>query len=208
MTSWLDCCIDVSHWSNCGEEIDWAAVDPAILLVFAKATQGTSYVDPSFAKNKDGALASGRMFVPYHFMDGSDRDDQIDNFWPHLDKGKPFALDWEGRASQTASPEDAEYIGERLSVSVGCRPVGYWGIPGSTPAMPTDPMKNWVRWVPRYPIVGARSIADLPTDRLSMIAAPFWQYTSQGRVAGIKGYVDRTLWNGTEDELDAWYGAP
>ena len=204
MASWLDCCIDVSH--NNGT-VDWANLDPLIALAFIKATQGSGFVDPKFAENKAGALARGLMIVPYHFLDGSEPDGQVANFGQYLEPGMPYALDWEGRASQTAAAGNAEAIGTALAANIGRPPVGYWGIPGSSPADPTPGMGNWTRWIPRYPVQGARDFSNIPADKFGLILAPFWQYTAWGRVTGISGDVDRSVWNGTLDELRAWYGA-
>lgn len=203
---WLDGIIDISHWNNNGNPINWAIVDPAIVLVFAKASQGANSEDKQFVANKTGCLATGRMFVPYHFIDSSDPDAQIANFEQHLESGKPFALDWEGRRSQTAIPEDVEYIGLQIADDMRWAvPIGYWGIPGSTPDEPTDVMKSWTRWVPRYPVTGLRSFADMPEDKQDLIDAPFWQYTAWGTVSGISGTLDRSVWKGTLDELQTWY---
>ena len=211
MPNWLDACIDLSHWNNAGDPIDWSRVDPAIVLVFAKATQGGKR-DPQHANNRAGCYATGRMFIPYDFLDGSSRDAQVAAFRPYLVKGLPFMLDWEGRAAQTASPVDAEYIGKQLEVVAGRPPLGYWGIAGSTPARPTPAMAAWPRFVPRYPVADAGSLTDLSANVLTRMAADdelataaFWQYTSAGKVGGIVGAVDRSVWNGTLGELRAWY---
>lgn len=197
----LDCCIDVSH--NNGA-IDWTKVDPAIVLVFIKATQGSHFRDPMFARNRDGCLTTGRMVVPYHFLDPSDADAQIGNFGPCLTNGQPFALDWEGRG--TAQPEDVEYIGGQIADDMGWPvPVGYWGMPGSAPGEPTALMRSWTRWVPRYRIPAAEFDEVAAAGFADLIAVPFWQYTETGRVAGIPGNVDRSIWRGSLDELKAWY---
>lgn len=203
----LDCVIDVSH--NNGA-IDWTKVDPAIVLVFIKATQGSHFKDPLFARNRDGCLATGRMVVPYHFLDASDADEQIANFETCLKNGQPFALDWEGRAGHTAPPEDVEYIGQQIGDDMGWPvPVGYWGILGSTPGEPTALMGTWTRWVPRYRIAGAKSFDEIEAAGFAgLIQAPFWQYTEAGWVAGIAGNVDRSIWRGSLDELKAWYKGP
>jgi len=201
--TWLDVCIDVSH--NNGA-VDWPNLDPSIALVFLKATQGSGFVDPMFLSNKSGALAKGLMVIPYHFLDGSDPDGQVENFGQFLAVGQPYALDWEGRASQTAAAGDAESIGVALAAKFNRLPVGYWGIPGSSPANPTPIMQGWTQWIPRYPVQDARDFSNIPADKLSLVSAPFWQYTAWGRVTGVAGNVDRSVWNGTLDELQAWFG--
>ena len=57
--------IDVSHHQGA---IDWSQVAGAgTRFAFAKATEGRSYVDPTYATNKAGAALSGVVFGAYHF---------------------------------------------------------------------------------------------------------------------------------------------
>ena len=201
--TWLDCVIDVSH--NNGE-IDWTKVDPAIVLVFIKASQGAHFRDPLFEKNRDGCKATGRMVVPYHFLDNSEADAQIGNFEPCLTEGQPFALDWEGRAAHTAPAEDVEYIGSQIGDDMSwLSPVGYWGLPGSAPGEPTALMQTWTRWVPRYRLLAPSFDEIAAAGYADLVQAPFWQYSSTGRVAGIAGNVDRSIWRGSLDDLKLWY---
>jgi GH25 family lysozyme M1 (1,4-beta-N-acetylmuramidase) len=57
--------IDVSHHQDA---IDWAQVAASgQRFAIAKATEGTSFVDPMYATNKAGAEANGIAFGAYHF---------------------------------------------------------------------------------------------------------------------------------------------
>ena len=57
--------IDVSHWQG---DIHWPAVaDDGVRFAFMKATDGTDYVDPTFASNRARARASGLEVGAYHF---------------------------------------------------------------------------------------------------------------------------------------------
>src|SRR5262249_40760210 len=57
--------IDVSHHNG---TIDWSAVKQAgMKFAFAKATEGTSFVDSQFAANRAGAAAQHIPFGGYHF---------------------------------------------------------------------------------------------------------------------------------------------
>lgn len=202
----LDCVIDVSHSNG---QIDWPSVDPAIVLVFIKASQGSHFHDPMFEKNLAGCLDTGRMVVPYHFLDNSDPDAQIKNFEAHLQQGKPLALDWEGRSAHTAIAEDVEYIGMQIADDMGASQiVGYWGITGSSPGEPTEIMKTWTLWTPRYRLSEAQSFEEVEQAGFGgLVRSLFWQYTEHGRVAGVLGDVDRSIWRGTLDELKAWYNS-
>lgn len=202
----LDCCIDISH--NNGA-IDWAGVDPAITLVMLKATQGIGFVDPMFDRNLAGCRATGRMVIPYHFMDGTDQAAQMHFFLAHVgNRIETLALDWEGRASQTCSAEAVEAAGVALSAAIGRYPLGYWGMPGSTPRPPTEAMQRWPRWVPRYPVRGLATFDDGIAHGIARYAprnALFWQYTQWGEIGGIDGPVDCSVFAGTEEQLRTWY---
>ena len=59
--------IDVSSYQG---SVDWAQVKGAgLVFAFAKATQGTSQVDPEFATNWSGMRAAGLVCGAYHFLD-------------------------------------------------------------------------------------------------------------------------------------------
>ena len=57
--------IDASHWQG---TIDWTQVaGGGKKFVFLKATEGTTYADPTFAGNRSGARAAGVKVGAYHF---------------------------------------------------------------------------------------------------------------------------------------------
>src|SRR5262245_41899661 len=77
--------IDVSHHQDL---IDWPTVAASgKQFVFAKATEGRSFVDPMYAINKAGAEAAGLLFGAYHFAQpGAQANDPIveaDHFVDH-----------------------------------------------------------------------------------------------------------------------------
>ena len=57
--------IDASHWQGA---INWTRVAGASKkFVYLKTTEGTTYVDPTFASNRSGARAAGIKVGAYHF---------------------------------------------------------------------------------------------------------------------------------------------
>ncbi|HLY85170.1 MAG TPA: GH25 family lysozyme [Gaiellaceae bacterium] len=57
--------LDVSTWNG---TIQWAKVAGAgYTFVFGKATEGTSYSDPTYATNRNGSETAGLAFGAYHF---------------------------------------------------------------------------------------------------------------------------------------------
>lgn len=192
--------------------IDWPAVYASgVRIVMVKCTEGATFTSPTYDAQLRGAVRAGIKVVPYHFIRPGSADAQVNRFraTAGLSKNQPFALDWEGRASQTATPQIAEAIGTQLAAITGRRPLGYWGIHGSTPALPTAAMLTWDRWVPRYPKQGAASWADLPEvarDVAHWESPLFAQYTRWGKVPGIRGSMDRSVFFGNSaDDALAWY---
>ncbi|MCW5953083.1 MAG: lysozyme, partial [Propionibacteriaceae bacterium] len=58
--------VDVSRYQG---EIDWPVLAAqGIEFAFIKATEGSSYVDPRFAANLEGASAAGLRAGAYHFF--------------------------------------------------------------------------------------------------------------------------------------------
>lgn len=204
--------IDVSHHNGA---IDWPAVAGAgVALAFIKATQGTRFVDPRFHRNSGGAARAGILVVPYHFLDAADPDGQAAHFLDvaELGQGQPGMIDWE-----TATPTNAIVaFGAALARCTGRDPVAYYGyaqLPEADPAL-----SAWPLMLPAYP--GGNRPGDYPKlvsrpPRLPPGRPPGWhngqrpydfhQYTPAGRIDGIAGPVDRSIWVGTLAELKAWY---
>lgn len=194
--------------------IDWPAVYASgIRIAMIKATEGASFVNPCLDQQFWGATDAGVKPIPYHFLRPVSAQIQAQNFINAVRpaKGDAIGLDWEGRASQTCTPALAEAMGLYLGNITGRKPLGYWGIIGSTPAVPTAAMMTWDRWVPRYPRNGAKSWEDIPAviQRAYESEWPnalFAQYTMWGQVPGIRGSVDRSVFfANTIDEAIAWY---
>src|SRR5882672_4847766 len=58
--------VDVSHWNTI---TDWTALASAgIGGVIHKVTEGTTYVDPTYAPRRQQALAAGLVWGGYHFL--------------------------------------------------------------------------------------------------------------------------------------------
>jgi lysozyme len=193
----LDVVIDVSDAQG---TIDWPRVAAAgIRVAMVKATQGASFTAHTWAGNRDGATNAGIAVIPYHFMTSDDDPAvQAQHFATvaGLSPGAAYALDWEG--ANTASPAQMDAVGEALAAIAGRNPLGYWGIPGSTPTTPSASMQTWDRWVPRYRVGNIADFTQMPSHFTTPFNPPdqpfkFWQYTAGGAVDGIAGAVDRSV---------------
>ncbi len=204
--------VDVSHHNGA---IDWPAVAGAgIALAFIKATQGVGFVDPTFERNRNAAVAAGILAVPYHFLDTADPDEQAGHFLDVTDlaAAQPAMLDWETAATLSA----VVAIGQAVADLSGRDPVAYYGF-AQLGEVSLD-LSRWPLMLPAYPLGMS------PGDYSSLVQHPprlppgrpsawsggarpydFHQYTPAGRVAGIATPVDRSVWVGTLADLKAWY---
>ena len=189
--------IDVSHHQDV---IDWPAVAAAgQRFVFAKATEGRSFVDPMYAINKAGAEAAGLLFGAYHFAQPDDGPNdpvaEADHFVDHalLGPGNLLpVLDIE-RTGGLSQAEVTEWILrwlDRVTERLGVRPIVYtspngWDVrTGDTTAVAAAGYT--VLWVAHWGVASPR----LPADDWGGNGWTFWQYTSDGSVPGIEGRVD------------------
>jgi lysozyme len=205
----LDSVIDVSDAQN---KIDWHKVAAAgIKVAMIKATEGATFTADTWRTNRDGAKNAGIAVIPYHFLTIADAKAQADHFSSvaGLAKGMPYALDWEGVG--TASPDQVDLIGHTLVELTGRTPLGYWGIPGSTPTKfkggpaipPSDFMETWERWVPRFRVGEIPDFSPMPSQFTTPFGPPhkpsvpgnflFWQYTHAGTIDGISVNTDRSV---------------
>jgi lysozyme len=192
-----DVTIDVSHHQG---NIDWGRVGAAGKRVaMIKATQGSHGIDPMWKTNAASAREAGILVIPYVFLTPDDAASQatlLENV-AQLASGLPAAIDWEGQPHSTATPQQVETIGLAIRDLTRRDPLGYWGL--FPPGTPTAVMKRWPRWIPRYGVNnGSPDHHHEPTEPWL-----FWQYTSQGKVDGIAGPIDASLFAGSEAELKA-----
>lgn len=206
---YFDGVIDVSH--NNGA-IDWPTVaGTGVAFAFIKATQGMSFVDPAFEHNRIGALNAGIGAIPYHFIDDVDPAAQAHHFIVATGLGPdmPAMLDWE-----TSAPTSTLVaIGKEIEFRTGGGPICYYGY--AQLAAPDPDLSRWPLMLPEYPHGTApgdyaRLVTKpprLPPGRDASRPYDFHQYTPAGRIPGIAGPVDRSIWVGTRAELLAWMGS-
>ncbi|MEP6973643.1 MAG: glycoside hydrolase family 25 protein [Actinomycetota bacterium] len=197
--------IDVSHYQNL---IDWTQVAPSgIQFAFAKATEGTGYIDPMYATNRAGAAANGIAFGAYHFarpdLHPSGAITEADHFVdtaqilpgdlrPVLDVERSGSLTQEAMTSWIL-----EWLGEvtaRTGVMpmIYTSPIGWSNRTGDTTAI-ADAGYTML-WVAHWNV-------DAPTVPGNDWAAngwTFWQYSDCGHVPGIMGCVDSDWFNGLD----------
>lgn len=185
--------LDVSHHQG---KIEWAEVPREYRFVYAKATEGVTFTDRSFRRNRDEVKKTGRAFGAYHFyLFGYSGEEQARHFIrtagatdlpPVLDvefSGNPHDIDVDRERAEIAKcialleshyrrrvilyVTDDSY--DRLISGRFTNPVWYRSV--YTPVLRSIP----------YMII--------------------WQYGNRGKVRGIKGPVDLDAFAGDEKEL-------
>jgi lysozyme len=205
----LDAVIDVSHFNG---SPDWTSVSAAgILGVIHKATQGSNWIDPTFAAASTAVPAAGLLWGAYHFGTGDESGSAQAQFF--LDTVKPdantlCAIDFESNPSGTQMTlEDLLDWIETVQNATGRAPVVYGGLSLLFPQIGTAAEPTLAAcplWVAEY--TSAAEPSGLPTQVWSTWT--LWQYTDSGSVGGVTGDVDRSRFNGTAQELTACWAAP
>jgi GH25 family lysozyme M1 (1,4-beta-N-acetylmuramidase) len=198
---------DVSQWQG---TINWNRVAASgIRFVFVKATEGTTFTDPAFARNRDGARSAGLAVGFYHFAD------------PHGSTLRAARHDAAAQAAHFLAvyqprPTDLRPVLD-IEVTDGLSPaqlqawVSTWvntvrGRLHRQPFIYTSPY-FWETYLANNTSIARVSelwLADWTTGSPWLPALnwggrgwAFWQYSDSGHVDGISGRVDRDRLNGS-----------
>ena len=189
--------IDVSHHQGL---IDWSEVaGSGQRFAFAKATEGSTFVDPNYAFNKSEAEMAGVVFGAYHFArpDGATNDAivEADHFVDvaQLEPGNLIpVLDIE-RTGGLSQAQVTQWILDwlnRVTERIGVRPMiytspnGWQTRTGNTTAVAAAGYT--VLWVAHWGV----SAPTVPAGNWNGNGWTFWQHGNCGAVAGIDGCVD------------------
>ena len=203
--------IDVSYW-NAG--IDWPKVRATgQRYVFIKASESTSYKDPTFDDNWLGARSAGLLRGAYHFFRcNADAKKQADTF---IDYVKSFNDDGElqpvldlethdGQRRDKIIPAAKTWL-DRVEAAFDKKPIIYSGryflqdYFSESNGGPPLWAKDHPLWLAQYPnqyVPGMEPV--LPRGWFKWM---FWQYSEKGRINGINANVDLNVFNGTLEEL-------
>lgn len=182
--------------------IDIAAVPCDFVIV--KATQGTAYVNPDYARAVEQARALGKLFGVYHYISGGDPVAEADFFvaqclnW--VGRGV-FALDWE--AEENSAWQDETYLEavvERLIACIGIPPLIYVEESRYGPVRLVADRHNCGMWVAEYASQNATGYQATPWNEGAYECA-IRQYSSTGCLDGWQGNLDLNKFYGSHD---AW----
>lgn len=190
--------IDLSKWQG---DIDWAQVqDAGTKFVFIKATEGGDHFDERFPGNWAQAKAYGIPHGAYHFVYWCrSAEEQARWFVQHIPQDEdalPPVLDVEWNGHSETCPrkvprEQALQMIQTMLVELerhtGKRPIIYTDITFHEEVL-NGYFDDYPFWI--------RSVAAEPEERYTNRRWLFWQWTTTGRVPGIRGNVDRNVFNG------------
>lgn len=202
--------VDVSKWQG---QIDWRALKASgVKFAFIKATEGGDHVDERFAQNWEGAKAAGVAYGAYHFVywcrPASEQAAWFQQHIPADPNALPPVLDVEwnaysrtcpGRISPELARRKIAIMLEALQKHTGKRPIIYTDITFNKDVLEGH-FQEYPFWV--------RSTAADPKMRYADRPWAIWQYTTTGRLPGIRGNVDRNTFHGTREQWLAFMDIP
>lgn len=181
--------IDVSGWQG---NIDYSEVaSSGIQIVYMKASEGTSFVDPYFNQNYTNAKANGLKVGFYHYLTARSNSEAVAqaNFFVSTISGMTpdcrLAMDFESFGNLSA--EEINEIGLTFMQTVenlsGKEMVIYSDTSNASNIFGGG-LTNYPLWVAQYEV-------EEPTPNGNWDSWVGWQYTDAGEISGINGYVDR-----------------
>ncbi len=199
--------IDVSGWQG---SVDWGVVRRSgRLFAFAKATEGATFVDSTFAGNRVGMAGAGFALRGFYHFARPDRNTaaaEASHFLRTvgpLGPGEVAVLDLEVAPGPGVGDWAAEWL-RLVGQATGRAPILY-SFQSYLYSIPTSRLTQYPLWVAAW---GANdgAIPAVPprTDRWSTWT--WWQYTSNATVPGVIGHVDDSIFAGTPAELAAYGG--
>jgi GH25 family lysozyme M1 (1,4-beta-N-acetylmuramidase) len=199
--------VDVSHYQG---TINWSQVAGAgVRFAIQKATEGQTYVDPTYSTRRTGAGQNGIEWGAYHFARPdtasgdavAEADHFVDTALPSSGDIIP-ALDLEvtGGLSTTALRTWVSAWMGRVTTRVGVRPMIYtspnfWKTyMGDTTAFADQGYR--ILWIAHWT---SNSQPTVPAANWGGYGWTFWQWTSCWTVPGISGCVDGDRYRYTDN---------
>ena len=186
--------IDIASW-QAGIDLATVPLDFAIV----KATQGTGYVNPDYARAIGQVLGAGRLGGAYHYVAGGNAVGEADHFVDVVggNVGRVIlAIDWEqGDNAAWGNVAYLDAVVSRVIERTGVKPLIYC----SQSVMPSiqgiASARDLGLWVAQYADNNPTGYQDSPWNEGAYNCA-IRQYSSHGQLTGWGGYLD----------LDKFYG--
>lgn len=180
--------IDVSHHQH---TINWeeVATDDNVSYVYIKCSEGSTFKDDQYIINAEGAHKAGIPMGAYHFYRSeSSPEEQLRNM-SEIAKKEDFDLvpmiDVEARGEVALDRfiADLKKFAKLVSEYYDCKPLFYSGQNFYNKYLAGE-LKGYHWMMAKY-----NEEEPILDDGLNYT---FWQYSSKGRINGIKGNVDRS----------------
>ena len=181
--------IDISHWQG---DINFSDVkESGIDIVYIKSSEGNNYIDPLFEQNYNNAKSNGLYVGVYHYLTATTEEmaKQQANFFASVISGKQIdcklAMDFEyfGNLNNTQINQISIAFLEQIQQVTGKEPVVYSDTYNATNTFSGN-ITNYPLWVAEYGVQN-------PNPNGNWETWVGFQYTDEGEVNGISGYVDR-----------------
>jgi lysozyme len=199
--------IDVSKFQG---DIDWNAVaNSGVKFAWIKATEGGDNADARFQANWTGAKAAGVPHGAYHFvywcrppmeeMANFEQNAPVENdaLPPVLDvEATPTSKTCHRHLTQEDAIAEMKVMLEEMERHYGKRPVIYTTVDFYQAILADGAFMDYPIWV--------RSTKYQPSVKYGPRPWHFWQYQSDGSIAGIQAHVDRDAFFGTEKQWEAF----
>lgn len=211
--------VDVSRWQG---QIDWSRLAGQAQGAWIKAAQGTTGIDPQYARNAAGAAAVHLPFGPYHYWVARlDPAAQAEHFHRTVQAAGavpalPPMVDLEDPDAGLVNPDELRRYVDRVRELFGTLPLVYTGAAWWTPGrFMGGAAPRWAAdlllWIARYGTNDPDASSAPP-----IVPAPWgkWtihQYTSRGpgaKYGASSEYIDLNRSPLTIDQLKALAGRP
>lgn len=181
--------IDVSGWQG---NIDYSQVaNSGIQVVYMKTSEGINFVDPYFEQNYQNAKANGLKVGFYHYLTARSNDEAVAqaNFFVSTISGKvpdcKLAMDFESFGSLSITQiNDIGYTFVQTVQNLSGKEVVIYSDTYNASSVFGGALTNYSLWVAQYEV-------EEPTPNGNWENWSGWQYTDEGEIPGIDGYVDR-----------------
>ncbi len=199
--------IDVSKVQG---DIDWNAVaGSGVKFAWIKATEGGDNADARFQANWTGAKAAGVPRGAYHFvywcrppmeeMANFEQNAPVegDALPPVLDvEATPTSKTCHRHLTQEDAIAEMKVMLDEMERHYGKRPIIYTTVDFYQAILSDGAFMDYPIWV--------RSVKYQPSVKYGPRPWHFWQYQSDGSIAGIQVHVDRDAFFGTQKQWEAF----
>ena len=184
--------IDVSNHQG---RIDWNKVanDDNVQFVYIKATEGATYVSPTFEQNIREAREAGLKVGCYHFLRApSYIHDQFKNFIERCRKDEQdlaplIDIEVKGRWTAKQVADSVMLFADLLEQHYGVRPVIYTGTNFFNRYLARSFSEGYELFIAKY--------SDNEPILANNVPYTLWQFTDCGEVNGIHTDVDQSRFN-------------